>query len=111
MAAHVCILDWHVHPFRAERWLEAWAPAAERCLAFGARSYTLSRSEDDPLHFRQTMVWDDAADFERYWAADEVAAIREQVLNLYNKPLLPQWHSQITPPESSAPASPALQKR
>lgn len=108
MAGQVCVLDWRVHPFRAERWYEAWAPAAERCLAFGARSYTLTRSDDDPLHFRQTMAWDDPADFERYWASDEVSRVREQVLNLYNKPLIPEWQTLLV---SSSPQLSAAQAK
>ena len=42
------------------------------------------RSIDDPLHFRQVSVWDDVADFERYWASDEITALRLAALNYYN---------------------------
>jgi hypothetical protein len=38
-------------------------------------------------------VWDDHTDFERYWYSDEIAALREEALNYYNKPLLPTWHT------------------
>ena len=79
-------IDWHVHPFRAERWLEIWRPALDRALAFGAKSCYLTRDVDDPLHFRQVTVWDDHADFERYWYSDEIAALREAALNYFNKP-------------------------
>jgi quinol monooxygenase YgiN len=94
--AEVCYIDWHVHPFRADRWLEIWQPAAARAPSFGAKSWSLTRAEDDPLHFRQASVWEDRADFERYWYSDEVAAVREQALNLYNKPLIPAWHTVVT---------------
>ena len=93
--AEVSVLDWHVHPLRAERWWKGWHPAAERALAFGARSYSVTRSEDDPLHFRQTMVWERREDFERYWASDEISAAREEVMSLYNKPLIPSWHTLV----------------
>lgn len=89
----ICVIDWHVNPMRADRWAEAWLPAAERALAFGATRYTLTRSEDDPLHFRQTMVWDRREDFDRYWSSDEVTDVREEIMNLYNKPIAPSWHS------------------
>jgi quinol monooxygenase YgiN len=89
----VAVIDWHIHPFRADRWLEAWKPAAARALAFGATSYSLARSEEDPLHFRQTTVWDDRADFDRYWFSDEVSAVREQVMNYYVKPLNTAWYT------------------
>lgn len=91
--AYVNYIDWHVHPFRADRWFEIWAPALDRALAFGARSCFLSRDDDDPLHFRQVSVWESHEDFERYWLSDEIASLREQALNLFNKPLLPQWHA------------------
>src|ERR671924_228722 len=75
--ADVAVIDWHIHPFRADRWLEAWRPAAARALAFGATSWTLTRSVDDPLHFRQTSVWEDREDFERYWSSDDASAASE----------------------------------
>lgn len=93
--ADVSVLDWHLHPMRAERWYAAWRPAAERALAFGATSHSLTRSEDDPLHFRQSTVWEQREDFERYWASDEISAAREEVMSLYNKPLIASWHTLI----------------
>jgi quinol monooxygenase YgiN len=91
----VCFIDWHVHPFRADRWFEIWEPAAARALGFGAKSWSLTRSADDPLLFRQTSTWENRADFERYWYSDEVSAIREQALDYFNKPLIPAWHAVV----------------
>ena len=91
--AEVCYIDWHVTPFRADRFLEAWEPAAARVLAFGAREWALTRSIDDPLLIRQSSIWDSREDFERYWYSDEVATIREQVINWHGMPVLPVWHS------------------
>jgi hypothetical protein len=95
MAMEVCYIDWHVTPFRADRWYEIWEPGAERAMAFGAKSWTLTRSFDDPLLFRQASVWENRGDFERYWYSDEVSAIREQAINYYAKPILPSWHGLI----------------
>lgn len=91
--AEVSYIEWHVHPARADRWFEAWLPGAERALSFGAKSWSLTRSIDDPLHFRQAIVWDNHDDFDRYWYSDEIAALREEVMNLYNKPLVISWHA------------------
>jgi quinol monooxygenase YgiN len=91
--AQVCVIDWHVTPMRAERWQELWEPAAARALSFGASSYSLTRSIDDPLHYRQVSVWEDKSDFDRYWYSDEVSRIREQAIDLFQKPVLPSWHS------------------
>jgi hypothetical protein len=90
---YVNFVDWHTHPFRSERWLETWRPALDRALSFGASSCYLTRSEDDPLHFRQVSTWDHKEDFELYWFSDEIAALREQVFQYYNKPVFPVWHS------------------
>ena len=91
----VCHIDWHVTPFRAERWLELWEPVAARMPAFGARSWSLTRSIDDPLAFRQSGVWESHEDFERYWYSEETEAARAKIIDLYAKPLLPTWHSLI----------------
>jgi quinol monooxygenase YgiN len=93
--SEVNVIDWRIHPFRAERWYEGWLPAVERAGSFGARSWALTRSEEDPLHFRQTTVWNSRADFDRYWSSDELTAAREAVQAFYNKPLLPTWHTLI----------------
>ncbi len=93
--AEVCTLDWHVTPFRADRWLDLWEPAAARMPAFGARSWSLIRSIDDPLHFQQTSVWDRRSDFERYWYSDEIEAARATAIDLYGIPIVPAWHTLI----------------
>ena len=86
-------IDWHVTPFRADRWLEIWSPALDRALSFGARSCYLTRNEDDPLHFRQVSTWDSHDDFDRYWASDEISALREAALQYFHKPVYPIWHT------------------
>ena len=91
--AEVCYIDWHVTPFRADRFLEIWTPAAARVLAFGATSWSLTRSIDDPLHIRQAAVWESHDDFDRYWYSKETTAAREEAINYYGKPVLPDWHS------------------
>jgi quinol monooxygenase YgiN len=93
--AEVCYIDWHVTPFRADRFLEIWRPAASKVLAFGATSWSLTRNADDPLHIRQTAVWENRDDFDRYWYSDEIAAAREAAMNYYGKPVLPIWHSLV----------------
>ena len=95
MAEYALVIDWRIHPFKRDQWLEAWLPAAERAMAFGARGWSLTRSIDDPLHFRQTILWNAMESFELYWASDEVSAVRQQVMSMYNKPLLPTWHAVI----------------
>jgi quinol monooxygenase YgiN len=104
-------IDWHVTPFRRDRFLEIWVPALDRALAFGARSCFLSRNEEDPLHLRQVSVWDDRADFERYWASDEIAALREAALQYFHKPVYPVWHDLVVDADAGAPAEGAAETR
>jgi hypothetical protein len=89
----VCRLDWHISPLRGQRWLDLWEPAAAKCAAYGAKSWSLTRAHDDPNAFQQTMVWEDHADFERYWFSQEIADARQAVVGWYVIPLLPTWHT------------------
>jgi hypothetical protein len=91
----VCRLDWHIAPFRADRWLDLWEPAAAKMPSYGAKTWSLTRSIDDPLAFQQTAVWDTHADWERYWYSEEIGAAREAIIDLYDKPLLPEWHTVV----------------
>jgi heme-degrading monooxygenase HmoA len=93
--AEVCYIEWHVAPFRADRFIEVWRPAAGRAMAFGAQSWSLTRNTDDPLHVRQSAVWEKREDFERYWYSDEISAAREELINYYSIPVLPVWHSLV----------------
>jgi hypothetical protein len=95
MSAEVCVLEWHVTPFRADRWLDLWQPAAARMPAFGAKSWSLTRSTDDPLAFHQTSVWERRSDFERYWYSPEITEARAAIIDLHDLPLLPAWHTLI----------------
>lgn len=84
-------IDWHVTPFRAERWYGLWRPAIERAASYGAVVSYLIRTEADPLHFQQVSVWPTRGDFERYWASDEIATLRQSAMAYYHKPVLPEW--------------------
>ena len=89
--AEVCTLNWHIAPFKADKWLDLWEPAAARMPAFGAKSWSLTRSIDDPLAFQQTSVWESRSDFERYWYSEEIARAREEAAGFYQVPLLPEF--------------------
>ncbi len=101
---YVCRLDWHIAPLRGDRWLALWEPAVELCSAYGAKSWSLTRADEDTLKYQQTMVWESKADFERYWFSPEIAKIRESVVNWYDIPLLPTWHTLIAA-SSASPVS------
>jgi hypothetical protein len=109
--AEVNYIEWHTTPFRSERWYEIWRPALDRALAFGATSSYLTRSIDDPLHFRQVSTWNEKSDFERYWASDEIAALRQAAMPYYAKPLLPVWHSVVADAGAVQPAAASADAR
>lgn len=87
-----CYLDWRITPFRADRFLDIWEPMAARVMAHGAIGWSLTRSTEDPLHIRQTSTWKTREDFEAYWYSDEVSRVRAEIIDLYAKPILPDWH-------------------
>jgi hypothetical protein len=91
----VCTLDWHIAPFRADRWLDVWEVAAAKMPAYGAKNWSLTRSIDDPLAFQQSAEWESRADFERYWFSEEIEAAREATIGYYDIPMLPTWHTVI----------------
>ncbi len=85
-------IDWHIAPWRADRWLELWWPAAERMPAFGAKSWSLTRSIDDPLAFRQSSSGR-TAPTSSVTGTPERSRRASGVIDLYDKPLLPAWHT------------------
>jgi hypothetical protein len=93
MSVEVCVLDWHIAPFRADRWLDLWEPAVARMPSYGARNWSLTRAIDDPLAFQQTSTWESRKDFERWWYSDEVQDIRASIIDMHVLPILPTWHT------------------
>jgi heme-degrading monooxygenase HmoA len=91
----VCTLNWHIAPFRADRWLDIWEPAAARMPAYGAESWSLIRSTDDPLDFWQYSTWKSRTDFERWWYSDEIEQARAAIIDLHDLPILPHWHTVV----------------
>jgi heme-degrading monooxygenase HmoA len=87
--------EWHIVPFRADRWFAIWRPALDRALAYGAQGAFITRNEDDPLHFRQVTMWENRADQERWWFSDELSALREETFKLYIKPVDTHWHDKV----------------
>lgn len=93
--AHISEISWHVTPFRSQDWIDRWFPAAEKATDFGALDWRIYRSTQDPLLFRQVITWEKKEHFESYWYSEEISAIRTEVINFYDKPLLPVWCTPI----------------
>ena len=94
--AEVCTLDWHIAPFRADRWLDLWEPAAARMPAFGATSWSLTRSIDDPLAFQQTSIWESRVRLRALLVlGGDRAGAGRGIIDLYDLPILPAWHTLV----------------
>ena len=85
-------IRWAANPFRGDRFEEAWTPAAEAALDFGASHWALYRSHEGRLDFIQHAIFPTKADFERYWYSERIAQARVDVQGLYQVPLLPHFH-------------------
>ena len=73
---YISELNWHVTPFRSQRWIDNWEPAAQLATEYGAVSWEIYRSDEDPLLFRQVTRWEKKSDFEAWWYSPEVSEIR-----------------------------------
>ncbi len=92
---YISEISWHVTPFRSQRWIDAWEPAAQLATKYGATAWEIYRSDEDPLLFRQVTRWENKSDFEAWWYSPEVSEIRSSIIDLYDKPLLPVWCSSV----------------
>ena len=85
-------IRWVANPFRAEKFEEAWLPAAEAALDYGASSWALVRSAEDGQHFVQYATFGDKLSFERYWYSEELAEARAEASGLFQVPVQPVWY-------------------
>jgi hypothetical protein len=104
---YVMAIIWHANPFRGDKFEDAWRPAAEAALRYGATEWLFLRSLDDPLDFTQFAVFPNGKeDFERYWYSEEISEYRIEASGLYQVPILPVFHEIVGAgtAESAAPA-------
>jgi hypothetical protein len=80
---------WHANPFRGDKFEDAWRPAAEAAIDYGATAWAFWRSKDDPLDFTQVAVFRTKLDFERYWFSEQLAEARAEASGLFQVPVLP----------------------
>jgi hypothetical protein len=87
----VVFILWHANPFRADKFEDAWRPAAEAALDYGATEWSFFRSKDDPNDFIQMAAFESKQSFDRYWYSEEISEARAEASGLYQVPILPQW--------------------
>ena len=84
-------IDWHLTPFRAQKFASIYRPIVPRVLAFGALGYSFYRSEEDSDHFVHSSLWEDREGFNRFWMSREMQEMRVKVIGLYEQPVIPSW--------------------
>jgi hypothetical protein len=85
------MIRWPINPFRGDRFVEEWLPAAEAVLDYGATEWTFTRAMDGRLDFIQTAVFPSKADFERYWYSEEISEKRVEIAGIYQVPIVPTF--------------------
>jgi hypothetical protein len=88
----VVTILWHATPFRGDKFEDAWRPAAEAVLDYGATFWAFFRSSDDPLDFTQIAIFPDKQAWERYWYSEEISEARAEASGFFEVPVLPVWH-------------------
>jgi len=88
-------IAWMTNPFRGDKFEEVWEPACELALRFGAKSWALLRSRDEPALFRQLAFFNSHLEFERYWNSEEMAEARIRASGYYQLPVVPHWNDEI----------------
>jgi len=93
VSKEVVQLDFHLTPFRAERFVNAYRPAVPLVLEYGAKGYSFYRTDEDPDHFMHLSYWDDRKQFDHYWMSREMRDIRRQIIGFHDHLLLPHYGS------------------
>jgi hypothetical protein len=93
--AGVVHIPWYANGFRADKLGSALAGIAPIALRYGARSYSVYRSQDDRYKFLQTAEFERKADWERYWLGEEFIDFRVLTSSWYQVPVLYVWHDLV----------------
>ena len=90
--ATMVVINWVANPFRGDKFEDAWTPASEAVLKYGATWWTLLRAADGRLDFTQMALFPDKTDWDRYWYSQEIAEARALASGLFQVPVLPTFH-------------------
>jgi quinol monooxygenase YgiN len=89
--AGTVIIPWYATGLRADGLEEALNELAASAMRYGAISYAIYRARDDRYKFQQLAVFDDHADWERYWEGPEMIDFRTRYQGWFQVPLLYGW--------------------
>ena len=86
------VVKWVANPFRGDKFEEAWTPASEAVLKYGATWWAFLRAADGRLDFTQLALFPDKSDWDRYWYSEEIAEARALASGLFQVPVLPAFY-------------------
>jgi hypothetical protein len=93
--AGVVHIPWYATGFRHNKLADALAGIAPIAVRYGARSYSVYRSQDDLYKFLQTAEFETKAEWERYWYGPEFTDFRALTSSWYQVPVLYAWNEVI----------------
>ncbi len=88
-------IPWYASVFRGDQFGEIIGEIAETSMKYGANSYEVFRSSEDPYKFLQIVEFDEKIDFERYWEGREFRDFRARYEGYFQIPVYPVWNEQI----------------
>lgn len=87
-AVHV---PWYATGFRGDAFAQALREIAHVSLRYGATAYEVFRYRDDKYKFIQSSVFENKADWERYWYGPEFSQFRSAHSGWYQVPVVYTW--------------------
>jgi hypothetical protein len=108
MAKGVVHIQWYATLFRGDMFADAVAEiAAPVSLQYGAKRYTVQRSQDDAYRILQQVWFSSKDDWYRYWEGPEMREFRARYAGKFQVPIVYVWYDEYSAggaaPESVTP--------
>ena len=88
-------VQWYATVFRGDMFVDAVSEfAAPATLKYGARRYSVQRSQDDAYRITQMIWFDSKDDWYRYWEGPEMREFRARYSGKYQIPISYVWHEE-----------------
>lgn len=84
-------IPWYSTLFRADEFERAVMEIAPKALEYGAKSWFVHRSTDDPYKFLQAADFASSEDWETYWYGPEFSEWRAKYSSWYQVPIVPVY--------------------
>jgi hypothetical protein len=94
--AGIVLIPWYATVWRGDRLEAAVNEIAPIALRYGGTEYEVLRSREDRYRIRQTAVFENKIDFQRYWYGPEFEAFRAEYASCYQVPIVYEWYDRTT---------------